>query len=225
MRRVLVLLLLISCVHCAAQKKVSDLLVNRKSSCDSLMRIQYGNELFEKYFALDSFSGGYFGHGFQHWNESVEHDSAAHYMIWYYFRYPGALIDSSYKYGFHHEKDNRPTRGSYGGKCCARLIKITPQQLDSITHEVINQPLSACKIRRYDFIDFHDSLYTTLDSTHVFLEAEYDSIRYYGRKNRRYELLRRTIVIDAYKVSLVADSTLHYKGQVHGGIPTCGMRN
>lgn len=223
MRGILLSLSLCLTISCTAQWKVSDLLATQKYSCDSLMRIQYGDELFEKYFVLDSFSGGYFGHGFSHWNDTVERDTASYYKIWYMFRFPGALIDSSLDYGFYSDTTNRPTRGSYGGRCAAQRINTTPQQIDSITRAVIHQPLSVCKIRRYDFIDFHDSLYSTLDSTHVFLEAEYDDIRYFGRKNRRYELHRRTIVIDAYDGILVGDSTLHHKGRVDDGPRPCGM--
>lgn len=212
--RCLLLFLFVSASYpLCAQHKVSELLANEKIAADSMMRIQYGSAFFAHYFIFDSASGGNFDSRGNQWNESVEQDSASYYYISYLFQFPGALTDSFTTYDFYCDSNYRLTRGSYGDKYFSTCINVSSGQMNSITQNEFRQPLSECTVRLYRFLDFDDSLYSTLDSSHVFLETEHDSIRYFGRHHKHYELWRTTIVVDACTGLVVSRSSLYFRNK------------
>lgn len=213
MRRFLLFLFVCGSYTVYAQHKVSELLANEKQVCDSLMRVQYGSAFFGRYFILDSTSGGNFDSRGNQWNESVEKDSASYYYISYLFQFPGALTDSFTSYAFYCDSNYRPICESCGGNYFSTCINVTGVQMNSIAQNEFGHPLSECTVRLYRFLDFNDSLYSTLDSSHVFLEAEHDRIRYFGRHDQHYELWRTTLVVDACTGVVVSRSSLYLRNK------------
>jgi hypothetical protein len=213
MRRCLLMFFLLMCSALAAQRKVADLLAPQKRSADSLMRVQYG-ALFPEYFVFDPLqSGGNFDHHGNGWNDSVTNDTANHYYFVYLFVFPGARIDSFADYDFHPDSNYCPTRGAYGEKYSARCIAMNSAQMNAVTQAELAHPLPECTVRLYRYLDFSDSLYSALDSSHVFLEVESDSIVYFGRKQQHYKLWRKTIVVDACTGSVVSRDTLYFRNK------------
>jgi hypothetical protein len=198
-----------------SQKKVGDVLVNQKAYADSFMRVQYGEDFFNRYFVFDYESGGYLGVGHHQWNENTNSDTASYYYLWYFFHFPGSMADTTIYAEFRGDKTEKPTRTLYCQKYPGVCINLDSSQLDTIAHKIFNHPLRVCTVRLYEFGDFEDSLFFVLDSSHVFLEVEYDSIVYY-RRNKRYKLWRHKLVVDACSSDVVLKNFLYVKGSVAG---------
>jgi len=211
MRRVFLTLILLLPLCISAQQTIGDILVDEKHSTDSLMRLQYGEELFNGYFDLNPASGGRTNYEFQNWNDTTA-DSVRYYFIWYYFRFPGAKVDSALSYEYYGDKNQPPSRGSYDQIYSGQCILMDSTQMNTVTITELHKQLSECTIRLYEYSGFNDSLYFALDSTHVYLEVEHDSVRYYGWKNRKVHLIRNSIIIDACNNIIVSRNTLDWKG-------------
>lgn len=222
MRPCIILLSLFVAVSLSAQRKVSELLAKEKLACDSMMQVQYGSLFSDGYFVLDSTCGGNFDSYGNQWNQYVEKDSASYYYIAYFFRFPGARIDSFTYVEFTSDSNYLPR--AYGARHPASCIQITQPQMNSIAGTSFGDSLSSCTVRMYDFSGFGDSLFFSLDSSHVFLEVEHDVVKYFGIKDKHYKLWRQTVIVDACTGLVISRSKDFFKVKNWREEPgLCGM--
>jgi hypothetical protein len=197
MRRVLVLLFSFATVSCYSQKKVSEEFAGYKLRMDSLMRITYGDSIFENYFVFDTSSYIWVGgHTMHSWNETYTGDSVTAVEFWYVFVYPGAYIHPYYGY--------RPgstifwifedSLDKYDGRC----ITIAPAAIEQFAKTKLKQPLNQCAVRlRTDTWFSANEEFIHLDSSHVYLEMEYQFTKGGEHRGAKFKQWNHIILIDA----------------------------
>jgi hypothetical protein len=197
MRRVLVLLIVFSAVSAYSQKKVSEEFASYKLRMDSLMRVTYGDTLFEKYFVFDENSYIWVdGHTMHSWNDTYTGDSVTSVEFWYVFVYPGALINGyrGYRPGSTVYWVFEDSLTNYTRHC----IAVDPAKVAKITEEHLKHPLKECTVRLYTERWYSaDRKSVTLDSTHAYIEVEYEYTKGGKHRGDKFKTWTYRILIDA----------------------------
>lgn len=200
----------------SAQKKVSEVCADYRHHMDSLMRLTYGDTLFEKYFVFDTNSYVWVDHHTMHsWNETFTGDSITAVEFWYVFVFPGAQIS--------------PVDGYRPGstimwvfedslKYSARCISVDSGSVARITKEKLKKPLNACYVTLYthDFFMTDNTPEQSYDSTHVYIKVKYVKYKGSGRRGTKFKSWHHSILIDACTGEYIGREDDKYEGVVGG---------
>lgn len=197
MRTLLIFFAIILSCTLSAQKKVSEEFAGYKLRMDSLMRLTYGDSLFENYFRFDTNSYVWVDHNTMHsWNESYTGDSVTDVEFWYVFVFPGAQISPVDGY----------TPGStimwifedslqYHGRC----MNVDQATVTKLTKEKLDKPLDECYVSLYthNFFMTDNEPVQKYDSLHVYIEVKYVKYKGSGRRGTKFKSWHHSILIDA----------------------------
>lgn len=210
-----ILVFLFASTTLSAQRKVSEVCAQQKASYDSAMRVEYGDSLFENCFVFDT--GSYVWADPNHmclWNDTMIGDTVRTYDFFYSFRFPGSKIDETSSY--------RPATDRWGrlipdtsGSSPEHCKLIGEKQMDEITRKHLGKPLRKCHTRIYPFDsysppDYSETVY--LDSTHVYLEVEFERYRGSGKRGTKFTSFTKTLLVDACTGEVIGKDRERYKG-------------
>lgn len=179
---------------------------------DSIMRVTYGDYLFENYFQFRP-GATYAYCGWDHkrmWDAKMYGQSICCLDLIYEFVYPGTDPHYHSNYSLSTNADVKLEMPLY--KYYGRGPLIAPERVSKLCSDSLHRPLKQCHVDLYQQQYFTDSLRTIkLDSSHVYLQVEYEKIKYRHRHNY-LDISRWDLLIDACTGEFIGRSSHFYKG-------------
>lgn len=198
-----------------AQKKVSEICAKQKLQCDSIMRMYYGDYLFENYFRFDGSSNIEYKNHRYHWDDTITIDTNYIYIIRYRFEFPGA--DNSFKPLYVLSNNPKLDRSwginpkFYSGRCEIQ----DSGKLGSIAQKELKQPLNRCEVELVDFATASRHAEQPLDSTHVYLLVKYTKSKTPFYNVCMAKIHVRSMIVDGCTGQIISRNKRRYKVFMH----------